>query len=235
LDNVSYPATKNNIKQVLNNVAFNWIQAIYDDTVFHNPEVTFVYVSTENKFGVFHSHTKVIPPGGQACDAVTVGLLSDKINGNVAGKIEVPMASNPFNRFFFSIAPIDRIKSSGFDVIEAVTPDVIHKPDGTSTNTNAELGFPGAMDEGLPALSRCRSCSQSPLERHSQLPRASPTAFPLLQRAKTGGRHSSFGWNASAIFLSATMDVLSLPPPSTLSLPVVRLFWKIRTIGTIAV
>jgi hypothetical protein len=114
--------------------------------------VTFVYVSRENKFGVFHSHTKVIPPGGQACDAVTVGLLSDKINGNVAGKIEVPMASNPFNRFFVSIAPIDRIKSSGFDVIEAVTPDVIHKPDGTSTNTNAELGFPGAMDEGLPAF-----------------------------------------------------------------------------------
>jgi hypothetical protein len=87
LDNVSYPATKNNIKQVLNNVAFNWIQAIYDDTVFHNPEVTFVYVSTDNKFGVLHSHTKVIPPEGMACHAEIVGLLSDKINGNIAGKI----------------------------------------------------------------------------------------------------------------------------------------------------
>jgi hypothetical protein len=114
--------------------------------------VTFVYVSTDNKFGVFHSHTKVIPPGGQACDAETVGLLSDKINGNVAGKIEVPMASNPFNCFFVSIAPIDHIKSSGFDVIEAITPDMIHMPDGTSTNTNAKLGFRGAMDEGLPAF-----------------------------------------------------------------------------------
>jgi hypothetical protein len=29
---------------------------------------------------------------------------------------------------------------------------VIHKPDGTSTNTNAEMGFPRAMDEGLPAF-----------------------------------------------------------------------------------
>jgi hypothetical protein len=27
LDDVSYPATENNIKQVLNNVAFNWIQS----------------------------------------------------------------------------------------------------------------------------------------------------------------------------------------------------------------
>jgi hypothetical protein len=32
------------------------------------------------------------------------------------------------------------------------SPDTIHKPDGTSTNTNAELGFPGAVDDGLPAF-----------------------------------------------------------------------------------
>jgi hypothetical protein len=50
------------------------------------------------------------------------------------------------------VAPIDRIKYSGFEVIEAITPDTIHKHDGTSTNTNAELGFPGAVDEGLPAF-----------------------------------------------------------------------------------
>jgi hypothetical protein len=71
-----------------------------------------------------------------ACDSEIVGLLSDKINGNVAGKIDNP--HNPFDRFFVSMAPIDRIKSNGFEVFEAITPDTIHKPDGTSTNTNAE-------------------------------------------------------------------------------------------------
>jgi hypothetical protein len=150
LDDVSYPATENNIKKVLDKVTFDWIQVIYDDTVLHNPEVTFVYVSKDNKFGVLHSHTKVIPPEGQACDAEIVGLLSDNINGNVAWKIESP--PNPFNHFFVSVTPMDRIRKNGLEVIDAITPDTIHKPDGTSTNTNAELGFPGAVDDGLPAF-----------------------------------------------------------------------------------
>jgi hypothetical protein len=66
--------------------------------------VTFVYVSKDNKFGLLHSHTKVIPPEGQACDAEIVGLLSDKINGNVDGKIDSP--PNPFNCLFVFVAPI---------------------------------------------------------------------------------------------------------------------------------
>jgi hypothetical protein len=150
LNDVSYPATESNIKQVLNNVAYHWIQATYDDTVLHNPEVTFVCVSKDNKFAVFHSHTKATPPEGLPSDARIVGLWSDKINGNLAGKIESPPV--PFERFFVSVAPMDRACASGFDVIETITPDSIHKLNGTSTNTNAKLGFPGAMDDGLPAF-----------------------------------------------------------------------------------
>jgi hypothetical protein len=104
LDDVSYPETESNIKKVLNNVAYDWIQSIYNYSVLHNLEVMFIYVSKDNTFGVLHSHTKVIPPEGQACDAEIVGLLSHKINGNVAGKIDIP--PNSFKCFFVSIAPL---------------------------------------------------------------------------------------------------------------------------------
>jgi hypothetical protein len=77
-------------------------------------------------------------------------LLNCYPTGSMAMKIESP--PNPFNRFFVSDAPMDRIRENGFGVIDAITLDTIHKPDGTSTSTNAELGFHGAVDDGFPAF-----------------------------------------------------------------------------------
>ncbi|KAG7362098.1 hypothetical protein IV203_025764 [Nitzschia inconspicua] len=91
----------------------------------------------------------VIPEGGNADNLQLVGLLSDRINGNIAARHD---GENPLDGFVVSIASIARILENSFVALENVTPDAVHKPNGTSTNSNAELGFPGAMDDDLPAF-----------------------------------------------------------------------------------
>ncbi|KAG7347849.1 hypothetical protein IV203_016554 [Nitzschia inconspicua] len=88
----------------------------------------------------------VIPEGGNADNLQLVGLLSDRINGNIAARHD---RENPLDGFVVSIASIARIRENSFVALENVTPDAVHK---TSTNSNDELGFPGAMDDDLPAF-----------------------------------------------------------------------------------
>ncbi|KAG7354493.1 hypothetical protein IV203_003849 [Nitzschia inconspicua] len=149
LDDVKFPSTEDNIKKLLKSLASKNSRSIWNDIVFNNPEVSFVYLTEEHNIGVFHSHTMVIPEGGNADNLQLVGLLSDRINSNIAARHD---GENPLDGFVVSIASIARICENSFAALENVTLDAVHKPNGTSTNSNAELGFPGAMDDDLPAF-----------------------------------------------------------------------------------
>ncbi|KAG7344878.1 hypothetical protein IV203_032409 [Nitzschia inconspicua] len=196
LDDVKFPSTEDNIKKLLKSLASKGSRSIWNDIVFNNPEVSFVYLTEEHKIGVFHSHTMVIPKGGNADNLQLVGLLSDRINSNIAARHD---GENPLDGFVVSIA---RIRENSFVALENVTPDAVHKPNGTSTNSNAELGFPEAMDDDLPAFVLLPKMMLVPLGYSLPISAKISDGVPPLLQARHGGPPSFFGWKRCTTFSS---------------------------------